>query len=272
MNVDPSNNHAINPAIWEPLAVREILAARNVPAIYKLLQHQGVSQRRIAALTGQSQSEVSEILAEQRQVMAYDVLVRIADGLSIPRGYMGLAYDAGSKELTNGGLRVPGRAADEGEEVRQLLSHAAGVTLGAALVNVAGWWQPVERTLTPAPRRIGDSDVAQVGAITRSLRATDYQYGGGACRDAVVAQVRWAQRFLSAEYSDAVGRRCTLCSVTCIIWRAGPRSTSACTPKRGRTLPVRWNRPNTPRMLRWSPTCSTGWANCTCTAAGPKRP
>ena len=43
-------------------------------------------------MTGQSQSEVSEIL-KGRQVMAYDVLTRIADGLGVPRGYMGLAYD-----------------------------------------------------------------------------------------------------------------------------------------------------------------------------------
>lgn len=207
MNVDPSNDHQISPAVWEPLAVRELLAARNVAAIYELLQRQGVSQRRIAALTGQSQSEVSEILAAQRQVMAYDVLVRIADGLGIPRGYMGLAYDDATNELAEGGLALPSRAGDEREEIRRLLSHAAAVTIGAATVNVAGWWQPVERTPTPVPQRIGDSDVTQLEAITCSLRATDYQYGGGACRDAVVAQARWAQRFLGAECSDSVGRR-----------------------------------------------------------------
>lgn len=208
MNVDPSNGSAISPAIWEPLAVREMLAARNVAAIYGLLQRHGVSQRRIAALTGQSQSEVSEILADQRQVMAYDVLLRIADGLSIPRGYIGLAYDDTTNELANrDGLPLPDRSSDEREEVRRLLSHAAAVTIGAAVVNVASWWQPVERTLTPVPQRIGESDVAQLEAITRSLRATDYQHGGGACRDAVIAQAAWAQRFLGAEYSESVGRR-----------------------------------------------------------------
>src|SRR5262245_49458633 len=43
-------------------------------------------------MTGQSQSEISEIL-NGRRVNAYDVLVRIADGLGVPRGHLGLAHD-----------------------------------------------------------------------------------------------------------------------------------------------------------------------------------
>jgi tetratricopeptide (TPR) repeat protein len=208
MNVDPSTDRKINTAVWEPPAVREVLAMRDVAGAYQVLQRIGVSQRRIAALTGQSQSEVSEILAGERQVMAYDVLVRIADGLSIPRGYMGLAYDDATDELVKSGtLTSPVYPADEREEVRRLLAHAAEVSIGAAVTNIDGWWQPVERTLTPAPERIGMSDVMQLESVTRSLRATDYQHGGGACRDAVIAQVRWAQRFLCAEYSESVGHR-----------------------------------------------------------------
>jgi len=41
---------------------------------------------------GQSQSEISEILSGRR-VMAYDLLLRIADGLGVGRGLMGMAYD-----------------------------------------------------------------------------------------------------------------------------------------------------------------------------------
>jgi transcriptional regulator with XRE-family HTH domain len=68
------------------------LAVRDVATIYRLLNEAGVPQRDIAALTGQSQSEVSEIL-KGRKVMGYDVMVKIAEGLDIPRGFMGLAYD-----------------------------------------------------------------------------------------------------------------------------------------------------------------------------------
>ena len=45
----------------------------------------------IAATTGQSQSEISEIL-KGRQVQAYNVLVRICEGLAIPREAMGLSF------------------------------------------------------------------------------------------------------------------------------------------------------------------------------------
>jgi transcriptional regulator with XRE-family HTH domain len=82
----------VPPETWEQLDMRNALASRDISTVYKLLRRTGVTQRQIAALTGQSQSEVSNIL-KGRQVMAYDVLVRIADGLGFPRGYMGLAYE-----------------------------------------------------------------------------------------------------------------------------------------------------------------------------------
>lgn len=71
---------------------RAALAARDVAAVFHLLKRCGFSQRRVASLTGQSQSEICEILAG-RQVTSYNLLVRIADGLGVPRGWMGLAYD-----------------------------------------------------------------------------------------------------------------------------------------------------------------------------------
>jgi hypothetical protein len=77
--------------------MRTALAARNIAGVYRILGRHGVSQRRIAAMTGQSQSEISEIL-RGRRVVSYDVLVRIADGLGIPRGYMGLAYCQGAAD------------------------------------------------------------------------------------------------------------------------------------------------------------------------------
>src|SRR5918992_5726292 len=91
MNSIGSQSSSVTSEVWEDKEMRNALAAREVSTIYKLLRRRGVSQRQIAAMTGQSQSEVSEIL-KGRQVMAYDVLVRIADGLGVPRGYMGLAY------------------------------------------------------------------------------------------------------------------------------------------------------------------------------------
>ena len=81
----------IDPAVWERPDMRAALGGRDIGAAYTILQRHGVSQWRIAALTGQAQSEVSEIIGGRR-VQAYDLLVRIANGLGVPRGLMGLAY------------------------------------------------------------------------------------------------------------------------------------------------------------------------------------
>jgi len=54
--------------------VRRTLAERDIAGLYRVLNDAGVPQRQIAELTGQSQSEVSEIV-KGRRVIAYDVLV-----------------------------------------------------------------------------------------------------------------------------------------------------------------------------------------------------
>ena len=59
----------------------------------------------------------------------------------------------------------------------------------------------------PHSARIGMSDVEQLESQTRSLRSVDYQFGGGACRDAVIVRIYWAQQLLAAEATDAVRAR-----------------------------------------------------------------
>lgn len=85
--------------LWADPAVAPALASRDVAQIYKHLSTAGLSQRLIAVYAGQSQSEISEILAGRR-VTSYDVLVRIAEGLQIPRGRLGLAYTDGGDHAT----------------------------------------------------------------------------------------------------------------------------------------------------------------------------
>jgi transcriptional regulator with XRE-family HTH domain len=206
MNSIGSQSSSVTPEVWEDQEMRNALAAREVSTIYKLLRRKGVSQRQIAAYTGQSQSEVSEIL-KGRQVMAYDVLVRIADGLGVPRGYMGLAYDEVTAARVAETREAPEAEEPENVKRRKFLAHAAAVAVGAHVLGAdSGSWvsNPV---LTPAPGRIGMTDVRQVEAATRALRSLDYQYGGGFCRDAVVAQLSWGQQMLSASGSDVVKQR-----------------------------------------------------------------
>lgn len=203
MNVIGSQDHPVSPDVWEESEMRRALAARDISGVYRLLRRVGISQRQIAALTGQSQSEVSEIL-KGRQVMAYDVLARVSDGLGVPRGYMGLAYDEATATSVVG---PPGGAlAEEDESVkrRKFVTNTAAVMFGSSTLALdrLDWLPKLQQT--PVPERIGMSDVKQVEASTRALRGLDYQYGGGACRDAVVAQLSWGQRLISATSSDVV--------------------------------------------------------------------
>jgi hypothetical protein len=85
--------------VWRAEDMTAALAERDIPAVYVILLRQGLSQRRIAARTGQAQSEICEILAGRR-VAAYDVLVRIADGLGAPRGLLGLAYQHSAPDVS----------------------------------------------------------------------------------------------------------------------------------------------------------------------------
>jgi hypothetical protein len=84
--------------VWQREDMRAALAGHQIASVYRILQRYGISQRRIAAATGQSQSEVSEIIGGRR-VVAYDVLLRISKGLQLPRGYLGLAYDDSSERF-----------------------------------------------------------------------------------------------------------------------------------------------------------------------------
>jgi transcriptional regulator with XRE-family HTH domain len=99
-------------ALWTGPDMRQALACHDIATVFRLLQRHGVSQRRLAAAAGMSQSEVSEIM-RGRRVVSYDVLLRISQGLSIPRGWLGLAFDDATAHLL--GICVD-------EEVRPLLA------------------------------------------------------------------------------------------------------------------------------------------------------
>jgi transcriptional regulator with XRE-family HTH domain len=117
---------SLDPTLFERDDVRAALAARDIGAVYRLLGQAGVSQRRIAQLTGQSQSEVCEIL-KGRQVRDVWVLERIADGLGVPRAWMGLSYGEEGPDTPS---------ADEGDEdVKRRALIAATTVAGLTLVR-----------------------------------------------------------------------------------------------------------------------------------------
>jgi transcriptional regulator with XRE-family HTH domain len=191
----PRTLDRIEPSLWFRSDMRTALARRNISTVFRLLQRAGVSQRRIAALTGQSQSEISEILGG-RQVLSYDVLVRIADGLGVPRGQLGLAYDDLTAELVGGDR---GAAGPE-------LSRLAELAHGSTTIDPSALAQPFLLGWERAPQHVGPADVDRLVVVTAQLRAVDYAHGGGASRDPAVAQVGWAQQLLRADASGEVPR------------------------------------------------------------------
>ncbi|MFD0597329.1 hypothetical protein ACFQZ4_37790 [Catellatospora coxensis] len=84
----------IDPAWWRDPGMAERLHRQDIAAVFRVLKKHGWSNTRIAAVTGLGTPRVGDILAERHLVRTYDVLVRIADGLGIERGLMGLAYTA----------------------------------------------------------------------------------------------------------------------------------------------------------------------------------
>jgi predicted transcriptional regulator len=75
MNTLDDDHDRVHPELWERPVMRAALANRDITTVYRLLQKEGFSQQKIAALAGQSQPEVSAII-HGRQVQAYDVLSR----------------------------------------------------------------------------------------------------------------------------------------------------------------------------------------------------
>lgn len=78
-------------AVWQRPEMRAALAAHDIGTVFRLLGGIGYSQQAIGVLTGHSQPEVSGI-TRGRRVRSYAVLARIATGLGIPPGYLGLAW------------------------------------------------------------------------------------------------------------------------------------------------------------------------------------
>ncbi|WP_433530609.1 hypothetical protein ACQPYA_00165 [Micromonospora sp. CA-263727] len=121
---------------WEGRPIREYLQHRDIAAIFRFLHARGISYGAIAALVGISANRAAEVAKGARQVTAYEVLERIAVGLAIPRGLMGLgqerAVDASQRGKSNLRTRYI-RPVDEGTA-----SAACGETSWPTVGDKAG--------------------------------------------------------------------------------------------------------------------------------------
>ncbi len=187
----------IDPAMFERADLRAALAGHDIGAVYRALRYAGVGQRRIAALTGQSQSEVSEIV-NGRAVNDYRVLVRIAEGLGIPREWMGLSFGAYSEDA---------KAEDLPEEVvaemrrRMLLAAAGMIVVGRPLLGIGELTGP---SPVPPPPRILGLHVVKVRDLTQRLGEAGRTYGSDPQVSSAAAA--WASGLLEVPGEEPVKR------------------------------------------------------------------
>ncbi len=138
---------------------------------------------------------MSEI-ANGRAVNDYRVLVRIAEGLGIPREWMGLSFGA-----------YPGDAEDLPKEVdeemrRRLLLAAAGmIVVGRPLLGIGELTGP---SPVPPPSRILGLHVVKVRALTQRLGETGRTYG--ADPQVSSATTDWASGLLGVPGDESVKR------------------------------------------------------------------
>lgn len=195
----------IDPDLIARPDVRAFLAAHDIGAFYRVLRDNGWSQRRIARATKTQQPEICEIV-KGRQVIDYNVLVRIAECFGIPRGLMGLAYDAYAGE---GSSAEPPEGVD-GNVLRRHFQHLMALGAAAAFgAPVAGIGEPAIGLAVPGmprdlPSRIGVVDVAVIHQRTEHLRLLARTYGGQARAAATLAE--WADQWLTVDASDAARR------------------------------------------------------------------
>lgn len=160
-------------------AARRALGRRDVVQVYRLLIEGGISRELIAELTGQHVSEVAEVLAGN-QVDDYDVLVRIAAGLGLPRAVMGVSF---------------------GDDALDYGSNAA-----APPDPVTKNWRN-----SPLPDRVEETDLAELEGTTARLRDLDRRYGSHwAFLKVVGAHAQYSERLLSAAFTDEIRRRLAL--------------------------------------------------------------
>jgi transcriptional regulator with XRE-family HTH domain len=161
----------------------------------------GFSQREIARRTGQSQSEVSEIV-RGRQVRDVTVLERICDGLGVPREFMRLSGGADGAYPGRGTVTGSPEEVDE-EMLRRVLLAAGIAVVGQPMPRLGELMALPGPAPVPLPSRIDGIHVAQVRNLTRRLGEAS---NAETAPEVISAAAAWATRLLGVSGAEPVKR------------------------------------------------------------------
>lgn len=206
----PVETGPVDPGLYRREDLRVALAGHDIATVYRALLDTGLSQRRIAQLTGQSQSQVCEIL-KGRRVLVYDVLARIADGLGIPRELMGLSRRGPDQAPDAYAGQVTVANPDQGEQMlrrhfEKLLGLGAAAVVGAPVPGLGDLtdWLTAPSLPTEDRSRIGSGDVAMIRRCGEQVSALARTCGGQG--RAAVRLTDWAEQWLTADCAEQVRR------------------------------------------------------------------
>ncbi len=206
----------IDPELYRRDDMRRVLAGWDIAALYQALKDDaGLSQRQIAARTGQNQSEVAEILSGRRSLVEnHRVLRRIAGGLDVPPEMMGLSWWG-----PDGTYHGPDGVYPEGVTVADTPKGVSAEMLRRHLIALGGVamvGQPVKHLgellelpgaapgSVPLSSRISQFHVAKVRDLRQGL--TDLSRAHGSDPEVSGAVVAWAQRLLDVPGAEPVKR------------------------------------------------------------------
>jgi len=184
--------------------IHEILAARDIGAVFRFLGARGWSRAALAAATGLAETRIRQIRAGTQHVESYEVLQRIADGLGVPRGLMGLAY-ANTPDPDPDPRKAPPQSPNNINDDPAAYDDFVGVLAALAVGTVP---PNLPRLLPHTPIAVGTPPVVtlQHVEVLREISARhrhfDADHGGGSCRDSAVAYLNWAAGMLTGHFAN----------------------------------------------------------------------
>ncbi len=198
------NTPPVDPALLARPDVCDALAGHDIGALFRALGQSGWTQREIAKATTMPQSSVSEIVTGRR-VIDYRVLVRIADGLGIPRELMN--FTSGDGGAYPGGTDPTEEISEEVRAAmrRRALLAAAGIAVvGRPLQDISDLTPLPGPAPVPLPSRILGVHVVKVRDLTRRLAEAGCAYGSDPQVSSAAAA--WATRLLDVSGAEPVKR------------------------------------------------------------------
>lgn len=214
MQSGPTHGPLLSAELLAREDLRAALAEHDFASAFSLIKkYGGLSQNRIAAACRLTPGKVSTVMSRDQEITSYEVIARIADGLSIPGHLVGLSPRSWEEQpatppppgpaallvddfpwqptattklatqLTRTDLAMDRRTATR-------LIAAAAFTGTALLDPLEGWLvPPADAEERRRPGRLSEHDVTQLEQAAIAFRRWDHQFGGGLRLKAVLGQL-----------------------------------------------------------------------------------